>query len=244
MLTAIVQARMGSRRLPGKVLAPIAGKPQLQRVIERVRRADIAVVVATTETAIDDPVADLCAALDVPTVRGSEHDVLDRYRLAALRFGADPVVRITADCPLIDPAVLRGVIHAYERGGYDYVANINPPTYPDGLDVEVFSFAALEQAWAMAELPAEREHVTLFVRNHPERFRIGNVTNEHDLSSLRWVVDEPHDLAFVRAVYAHFGETAFGMADLLNVIEHYPELGRSGQQHEQLQSPEQHGASQ
>jgi spore coat polysaccharide biosynthesis protein SpsF (cytidylyltransferase family) len=234
MLAGIVQARMGSTRLPGKVLMPLGGGPAGEKravlacVVERLRRVPAfdSVMVATSELPADDAVVALCAQIGVPCHRGSESDVLDRFHGAASRVGASAVVRITADCPLLDPAVVQRVVDEFTvaAGAADYVSNINPPTYPDGLDCEVFSFAALERAWKEARLRSEREHVTLYIRNHPELFAIRNVANDHDLSALRWVVDEPADLEVARAVYSHFGEAPFGMDDVLRFFASQPEL--------------------
>jgi spore coat polysaccharide biosynthesis protein SpsF (cytidylyltransferase family) len=223
-----VQARLGSRRLPGKVLEPIGDRTMLERVVERVRRSErIAdVVVATSESPRDDAIADLCAHRGWHCHRGSEADVLSRYVGAAERFDADPIVRITADCPLIDPEVVSRVMEAFAEGGRDYVANINPPTFPHGLDTEALSAAALSRADREAEWVSEREHVTLYIRNHPDRFRFGNVTHTPDLSKHRWVVDEPSDLEFARAVYARLGGREFGMRDVLALVEREPELSR------------------
>jgi spore coat polysaccharide biosynthesis protein SpsF (cytidylyltransferase family) len=225
---AIVQARVGSSRLPGKVLADLAGKPMLLRVVERVGRArSIArVVVATSRAAGDDAIAALCAGAGVSCSRGSEEDVLSRYADAARAFGADPVVRITADCPLIDPGIVDRVVGAYAAGGVDYASNIDPPSFPDGLDVEVFSAAALAKADGEARLRSEREHVTLYIRNHPESFRKRNVDSGRDLSSRRWTVDEPADLAVARAIYERLGSQAFGMDEVLRLLEDEPEIAR------------------
>ena len=216
-VVAVVQARMGSTRLPGKVLADVEGRPLLARVVERARRAArlVDVVVATTTHVEDDAVEALCGALGVRCVRGSERDVLDRYRQAARAAGAAQVARITADCPLLDPAVVDRVIATYEAGEYEYVSNVEPPTWPDGLDVEVLSRETLERVWRMATLPSEREHVTLHVRSHRDRFRVANVENDVDLSALRWTVDESTDLAFVRRVYARLGDAPFGTEQVL-----------------------------
>jgi spore coat polysaccharide biosynthesis protein SpsF len=151
--------------------------------------------------------------------------VLDRYYRAAEKFAADAVVRLTADCPLLDPLVVDRVVAFYREGAYDYVCNTMPPTYPDGLDVEVFRRDALARAWREARLQSEREHVTPYIENHPELFRLGNVACETDLSRLRWTVDEPSDLEFVRGVYAHFGaSTQFGMTEILDVLMKRPEI--------------------
>lgn len=226
MVVVIIQARMGSTRLPGKVLAQVAGRPVLQHVVERVRQATLpdALLVATSLNAENDAVESACAAIGVRCVRGSENDVLDRYVQAARLAGATAVVRVTADCPLLDPAVLDAVVREYRDGDFDYVANINPPTFPHGLDVEICSAAALERAWERATAPDEREHVTLHVRRRPNEFRLGNVTREPDLSGLRWVLDLPSDLEFVRDVYERLGDSPFGMAEVLELLEREPEL--------------------
>jgi glutamate-1-semialdehyde 2,1-aminomutase len=224
---AVIQARMGSTRLPGKVLEDVGGRPLLARVVERARRARRldAVMVATTTAAADDAVAAWCAGAGVPCFRGSEEDVLDRYVGAAREADADVVVRLTADCPLLDPAVVDEVVAAYHSEPCDYATNVLEPTYPDGLDTEVFSRAALERAAAEARLPSEREHVTPYIRNHPAQFRLRSVRGECDLSALRWTVDDPRDLELVRAVYARLGDAEFGMSDVLALLDEQPELG-------------------
>ena len=229
-VAAIIQARMGSTRLPGKVLAPIAGHPMLWHVVRRARlsqRVDT-VLVATSTASADDPVAAFCAGSAIPHVRGSEDDVLDRYHQAAQQAGADVIVRITADCPLLDSATVDLVVGYFLEGDYDYVSNTDPPTYPDGLDIEVFSASALEHAWREARLRSEREHVTPYIRNHPQLFRHANVANDQDLSSLRWTVDEEADLAFVRAVYEQAGSDSFTMGDVLTLLQQHSHLFERG----------------
>lgn len=227
MTTAIVQARMGSTRLPGKVLEDIAGRPMLWHVVHRVRAAGLVdeVVVATSTSDEDDPVEAFCEEHGIPCFRGSEEDVLDRFHRAAERHGADPVVRITGDCPLSDPRVIDRVVRAYHDLDADYVTNVLPYTYPDGLDVEVFSFAALETAAKEATTRRDREHVTPFIRND-DRFAVANVEAEVDLSreGHRWTVDHPEDLSFVRRVYELAGEELFGMETVLAILEEHPEV--------------------
>lgn len=223
----IVQARMTSTRLPGKVLLPLAGEPMLTRLIERlrrVRRVD-GIVVATTTNTSDDPIAALCALLGVPCHRGSEHDVLSRYADAARLYGADVVVRITSDCPLIDPALIDQTIAAYDEGGSDYVSNMLPPTWPYGMAVEVFSAAALAQAHAEATQAAEREHVTPFLYWHPERYRLRNVASPVDLSHHRWTVDTPEDYALVSRLFDHLmpNRPNFTQADVLALLDAHPD---------------------
>ncbi len=227
-MVAIVQARMASTRLPAKVLADIIGKPMLMRVVERIRSARLVdqIVVATSSGTADDALWDLCLNQGIPCYRGSEQDVLDRYYQAARAHKATAVVRVTADCPLIDPAVIDRVISIFQAGTYDYVSNTLRYTYPDGLDVEVCTFAALERAWHETNKPSEREHVTPYLKSSGG-FCIANVEHDLDLSDFnyRWTVDEPSDLAFVRAVYAYFGgRTDFGLTDVLALLDQHPDL--------------------
>jgi glutamate-1-semialdehyde aminotransferase/spore coat polysaccharide biosynthesis protein SpsF (cytidylyltransferase family) len=226
VIVAIVQARMGSSRFPGKTLADLAGKPLLWQVVNRVRRAKLVdkVVVATTDKPADDPVAELCQREGWAWFRGSEQDVLDRFYRAAAANHADTVVRITADCPLIDPAVIDKIVDRFQKGDCDYVSNVLRYTYPDGLDTEVFSFAALERAWREAKKPAEREHVTPYLRGG--QFRVANVENEAPApGEYRWTVDHPADLDFVRQVYAAFAQNgSFGYADIIRLLRERPEL--------------------
>jgi spore coat polysaccharide biosynthesis protein SpsF len=223
---AIVQARMGSTRLPGKVLEPLLGEPILTRVMRRAgraRRLD-ACVVATSVVAEDDPIADLAAREGWSCERGSLDDLLDRYVMAARAHGADVVVRITADCPLIDPQVIDDTIAAFEGGGCDYAATgLEPRTFPRGLDVEVMSLTALEQAWQDDSDPAWREHVTPYLYRHPERFRLCRVGTEDDQSDHRWTVDTPEDYELVRKIYDAFGRDDFTWRDALALVESHPD---------------------
>ena len=227
MNVALIQARMGSSRFPGKVLEDLAGRPMLWRVAERVRRARSVdkVVIATTDHEIDDPIAEFCEREGISCFRGSEQDVLDRFYRAAKATGADIVVRITADCPLIDPAVIDKVVARFAGGDCDYVCNVLRYTYPDGLDTEVFSFAALERAWQEARKPSEREHVTPYLRT--DKFRIANVESENPVSpdQFRWTVDHPADLEFVRNVYGAFSTSAeFGFQEIFDLLKERPDL--------------------
>jgi len=226
-LVAIIQARMGSTRLPGKAMADIEGRPMLWRVVSRARqsRSLNMVAVATTIAPADDALVNLCQEMETPCFRGSEEDVLDRYYQAAKLFKAKAVVRLTADCPLLDPEVIDLVVDKFLGGGYDFVANgMFKRTFPDGLDTGVFTFEVLDAAWRLAELKSEREHVSPFMQKHPELFRLGEVLNDEDLSYLRWCVDEPRDLEFVRQVYRFFGSRHFGMKELVDLLSQQPEL--------------------
>jgi spore coat polysaccharide biosynthesis protein SpsF len=224
----IVQARMTSTRLPGKVMAPIFDRPMLGFQLERLARVATphVTVVATTTNAGDDPVAELAEAMGCVVFRGSEDDVLGRYRAAAAAVEARVVVRVTSDCPLIDPEVVDAVIERFQAGGCDYASNTLVRTYPRGLDTEVFSRSLLETADREAVDAAEREHVTLFMYRRPDRFRLCSVEAAMDLSAHRWTVDEPADLEFVRAVFAAlYGRSpAFSMADVVDLEERLPDL--------------------
>jgi len=233
MIMAIIQARMGSSRLPGKVLMDLAGETVLFRVVERVRRCQKVdrVVVATTLSKSDDPIETLCVQKNVGCFRGSEEDVLDRYFQCALHFGAqatDAIVRITADCPLLDPAVVDHVVQRFLSTSCAYASNINPPTFPDGLDVEVFSHASLQRAWKEARMASEREHVTVYIRNHPEWFASENVQNREDWSHLRWTLDEPEDYHMLSCVFSHFAtrNMLFGMEEVLDFLKDNPDVQR------------------
>lgn len=224
---AIIQARMTSTRLPGKVMVNVAGKPLIHYVVTRAQRArslDL-VAAATSDRPTDDVIARFCEAAGVPYYRGSEEDVLDRYYQAARHFQADVIVRLTADCPLLDPVVIDRVVSFFHSGEFDYVSNTLELSFPDGLDTEVIRREALERAWHEARLTSEREHVTAYICKHTELFRLANVRHEEDLSALRWAVDEPQDLEFVRRVYTYLGSSpSFGMAEVIALLRDNPEL--------------------
>jgi len=203
-IVAIVQARMGSTRLPGKVLLELGGKPVIQWICERLSRCKQLqeIVVATGDRTADNKLADAVKGLSIPVFRGSEQDVLDRYYRAARAVRADAVVRVTGDCPLIDPGLVdetAGLLRAGQPG-LQYVSNIHPPIYPDGLDAEAFTLEALYRAWHEAEWASEREHVTLYMRNHPERFPQDHIRGDQDLSHHRWTLDEEKDYRFLGAL--------------------------------------------
>ena len=255
---AIIQARRAASRLPDKVLLDIAGEPMLVRVVERARRAKTldGVVVATTTDAFDDAIEALCQQRGYALSRGSMYDVLDRYYQAARLYQADIIVRITADCPVIDPDVIDDTVFAlfgrrnqptaageqvtgeslipnsqFLTPVYDFTANRLPPpwkrTYPIGLDTEVCTFAALETAWKEADQPHQREHVMPFFYEQPERFRTRLVDYTSDLGSLRWTVDTAEDLALIRQIYTHFnGRDDFSWLDVLSLVQSQPDLGQ------------------
>lgn len=223
----ILQARVSSSRLTGKVLKPILGRPMLLHQLDRVRRARAldALVVATSTEPSDDAIEALCASAGVRCFRGSLHDVLDRFYQAALPFSPQIVVRMLGDCPLNDPDVIDRVVEFLIAGGYD-IAGAAPTTFPDGLDVEAMRFAILEQAWRQAVRPSDREHVSLFIVRQPERFRVGGYENSVDLSHLRWTVDEPEDFELIRRIYEALypANAAFTTQDILDLLAARPEL--------------------
>lgn len=225
----IDQARMTSTRLPGKVLKEVAGRPLLEYQIERLRRVRNAheVVIATTKNATDDPIIGLCERLGVSTYRGSEEDVLQRYYEAARAHGADVVVRVTSDCPVIDPEIIDAAIAMFLAPPmlYDYVSNTQTRSYPRGLDVEVFSFAALAAAQAEGRLDYEREHVTPYLYQHPERFRIAQLVAGEDHSQHRWTVDTAEDFELVGRIIATLYPVnpEFDLAAMLDLLRRHPD---------------------
>lgn len=227
MIIAVLQARFSSSRLPGKILKALLDRPMISRQMERIKRARRIdeLVLATSVSPSDDPVADLCAKEGIACFRGSLDDVLDRFYQAVKDRKPDHVVRLTGDCPLADPAVIDSVVDFASGGNFDYASNAFPPTFPDGLDVEVIRFSALEEAWKKAALGSEREHVTPYFRTHPG-FKVGNLTNGVDLSAMRWTVDDPADYEFVKAVYQRLyaRNPAFSMNDVLTLLKSDPAI--------------------
>ena len=224
---AIIQARMGSRRLPGKVLLDLGGATVLARVVRRLERSEhiSQIVVATTGAPADEAVVSECQRLHVPSFRGSEDDVLDRYYQAARSHPAAAIVRVTSDCPLIDPELVDETIRVFRDKRADYASNVFPRTYPRGLDTEVFTFAALDRAWQGAREPYEREHVTPFLYEHPEIFRLASLSGDVDLSHYRWTLDTPEDLELLRAIYSRLdNRDDFRWQDVIALMEREPEL--------------------
>ena len=241
----IIQARMGSSRLPGKVLKDIGLEPMLWHVYERASRASLAdeTIVATSTVPEDDDVVAFCERRDIPCHRGSEPDVLDRFYQTATAEDLDTVVRLTADCPFNSPTVIDQVIQAYRKHDAEYVSNILEYTYPDGYDTEVFGYDLLEWAWEETDDPREREHVTLQFRESPD-ISTRNVENVVDTSRYdwfdedviyRWCVDYPEDLEFVRAVYdrlTEHGHWLFDQHAILELLTREPELREINEDHD------------
>lgn len=230
---AIVQARMGSVRFPAKVMAKVNERTLIEILLERLSRARNIdkILVATTDRPIDDGLANHCSQLGYGVYRGSEDDVLDRYYQAALTEKPDTIVRITGDCPLIDPLLVDELIADFKLGGADYMTNMAPATYPDGLDAEVFNFSSLETAWRDGRAKQDREHVTVYLRESG-RFNTRSLTNEIDYSDHRWTVDEPEDFEVVGNVLKHFHpRTDFGWSEVLELTANQPELFVANKMH-------------
>lgn len=227
-LAAIVQARMGSHRFPGKVLKPLGGVPMLWHTFQRLRRVREIdqIILATSELKQDDPLVDFADEEQIPVFRGSEEDVLERYYLAAKKFDTDVIIRITGDCPFIDPEITRRTIRLFLENHLDYSSNTLERTFPRGTDTEVFSFEALERAYLDGIRPEDREHVTYFIRTHPERFKVQGIKNGKDLSFIRHCVDEERDYLFVKALFHHlaFYNIFFNTRDVEWAIDKFPWL--------------------
>lgn len=226
-ILAIVQARTGSTRLPGKVLLDLGGRTVLERVVERVSASKLVddIVVATTVSPADLEIVKLCLSAGIKVYRGSECDVLDRYYQAAKMFSAGHILRVTADCPLIDPGIISDLIKLHLKQKNDYTANIIRETFPDGEDAEILTFNTLESAWKSAKLPSEREHVTPYIRKRPGIFKMSNLSCRHDLSGKRWTLDERKDYKFIKLVYEklHKKNKIFGMQDVLDLLKKHPD---------------------
>lgn len=227
-ILTLLQARTTSTRLPGKVLKPVLGEPMMQRQIERTRAArNIGkLAVATSDHASDDAIEALCSSLNLDCFRGSLEDVLDRYYRAALRYKPRHIVRMTCDCPLMDPQIVDDTIERHLQEGNDYTSAGHDSGYPRGLNVEVMRRAALETAWREARSPDDREHVTLYIRRRPEQFRTGRLTSPADCSGMHWTVDTPEDFSFITRIYEMLypGNPRFGMEDILQLLSQHPEL--------------------
>lgn len=220
---AIIQVRLGSTRLPGKAFLKILDRTILEYVVERVSKARLVedVIVATTTNEEDRQIEELLKEKKVLVFRGSSDDVLDRYYQAAKKYDAAHIVRITADCPLIDPLIIDQAVNCYFSSAADYCSNVLERTFPDGEDVEVFNFDALESAWINAAFLSEREHVTPYIRKHPEKFKLANFKNQIDLSLKRWTLDHKEDFIFIKSIleYIYPRNVDFHMQDILDFLK-------------------------
>lgn len=240
---AIIQARMGSTRLPGKVLRPILGKPMLAHLVERVAsaRGIDQVVVATSTLQADQEIVRFCDQAGIASFTGAENDVLDRYYQAARHYDGDALIRITADCPLADPEVIAALIALYQSGDYDYASVatgagalfLDGARYPDGYDTECIRRSALERAWSEASAAGDREHVTPYLWRQPERFRQAQLTSPVDHSALRLTVDNEEDFSLIAAIYAalHSPQRHFALPEVVAFLDAHPELRERNQMH-------------
>ena len=227
MIECIIQARMGSSRLPGKTLMKLdETETTLDFVINQLSFSKLIdrIVIATTSLDEDNVIEKKAKQLDIDCFRGSKTDVLDRYYRCAKQFEMKTIVRITADCPIIDPTIVDKVIEQFHNGDYDYVTNTMVRTYPVGTDVEIFSFQSLEKSWYEAKLSSEREHVTPFLRNKHSDFKIKNVENDENMSHLRWTLDMNEDLILIRKIVSKMEKRPILMNDVLELFSKEPEL--------------------
>jgi spore coat polysaccharide biosynthesis protein SpsF (cytidylyltransferase family) len=228
MNIAIIQARTGSTRLPGKVLMRICGKSVLEHVVERVMACSLIdeIFVATTIAKDDIGIVKLCCSRNIRVFCGSENDVLDRFYQLAKLIQPTNIVRITSDCPIIDPIVIDNIISQHMFRGVDYTSNTLIETYPDGLDTEVFTYKALNKAWTNAKLNSEREHVTPYIKNHSEKFTHHSVISVIDYSKKRWTLDTEQDFQLISFIFENLYPTKnnFGIDDVLSLLERYPEI--------------------
>lgn len=227
MIGCIIQARMGSTRLPGKIMMQVDdNNPVISHVIKQLEKSKLCerIVIATTLLLEDNKVMDFAEKNKIPYFRGSADDCLDRYYQCAKSFSFSTIVRITCDNPLIDPTLLDNAVSVFKNGDYDYVTNCKPRSFPQGTEVEVFSFNALEKAWMEAKKPSEREHVTPYFYNNPDKFKIFNITNTENISNLRWTVDRKEDLELVRRIISKIKKSPILMRDILELLKSEPDL--------------------
>lgn len=239
-ILTIIQARRGSSRLPDKVLKEILGQPVLLKMLERVNASKLKgqLVVATTQEEQDDAIFELCNANNVLCFRGHSTDLLDRHYRSALEYGAEAVVKIPSDCPLIDPKIIDEVLQYYisHSNEFDYVSNLHPATWPDGNDLEIMSMQALERCWNEASKDFEREHTTPYIWENPDKFRIGAVKWNSGLdysTSHRWTLDYPEDFEFIKRVYEELypHNSSFSLEDILQLLKQKPDIADINKTH-------------
>ncbi len=225
--TVIIQARTQSVRLPNKVLALINGKSLIWHIIERLKSCEMVeqIILATSNREEDKKLIEIANDCNILSFVGDENNVLSRFYEAALKFNADPIIRITGDCPLVDPYLLDKMLEFYLENNYDYVSNTIIPTYPDGLDIEIFSFKSLTKTFNEAKLKSEKEHVTPYIWKNPEIFQLYNYRNKEELSNYRWTVDEQLDLELIRQIYFNFKpKIIFSFQDVIEMAKLNPQI--------------------
>lgn len=234
VIGCIIQARMGSTRLPGKVMKIVDEKnPSLYYTINQLKNSPNLnkIIVATTKLSEDDVIDDFCKNMGIECYRGNTNNVLERYYFCSKEYGFEGIVRITADCPLIDPEIVDNVVQVFKNGYFDYVSNVFPSTFPDGLDTEVFTFKALETAWKNAKLLSEKEHVTPYFKNNKKNFKIKNVTNSKDLSHLRFTLDYEEDLQLIIKIIKKIPHKPILMNDIISLFKKEPQLLEINKEH-------------
>ncbi|QIZ73125.1 cytidylyltransferase domain-containing protein [Oxynema aestuarii] len=228
----VTQARMTSTRLPGKVLKTVLDKPLLQYHLEQLQQVRLAdrIIVATTTNATDNPIIQWCDRLAIAYYRGSENDVLSRYYHAAKTYQIDPIIRVTSDCPLIDPEIVDRLIQSYldSQPPVDYFSNCLERTYPRGMDAEIFSFKSLEEAFQEATAQPDREHVTPFIYRQPQRYRIAHLKDKKNNSHHRWTVDTPEDFQLIEKIIKSLSrsEEKLTFKNCLILLENHPEWSK------------------
>jgi len=235
LLGCIIQARMNSKRLPGKVMMKLDDKnPSLFYTISQLRNSKKIekIIIATTSKTEDDIIEKFANKMDVESFRGSEDDVLDRFYNCAKKNNLENIIRITADCPLIDPTIVDEMIDEFKNNNFDYVQNIEPRTFPDGMEVEIFTFKALKEMWQNSKLPSEREHVTTYMRNKKEKFKIKKILCEKDLSKYRFTLDYSEDLVLIRNIVKDINQRPILMKDIISLLTKMPELLRINEKYE------------
>jgi len=224
----IIQARMGSTRFPGKVMTEIVGYPVLWHIVNRVQCSKLAndIVVATSVKRVDDTIEQLCNEMNINCYRGEELDVLDRYYQAAKIYKAETVVRITADCPLVDPFLIDNIIELFTNSITDFASNVNPPTFPDGYDIEIFSFSALESSWKNANQKYQREHVTNYITENPDRYTSVNFFSLRNLADWRLTIDYVEDIIVIKKIYQSLyqPDLIFTLGDVIDFIDSNPKI--------------------
>jgi spore coat polysaccharide biosynthesis protein SpsF (cytidylyltransferase family) len=226
-VTVLIQARVGSSRFPQKVLKKIEGKPMIWHVVNRVKQTNLVNQIALVTTKLDEDkkLLDIANELGVIGITGDENNVLKRFYDCASQINADPIIRITGDCPLIDPFLIDEMIKFFLEHDYDYISNRMIPTFPDGLDIEIFSYTALRSAILNSKLSSELEHVTPYISKNPQKFKLFNFQNNVDLSQMRWCVDEKEDLVFVKKIFEKLSpKFIFSMDEILKILKNEPTL--------------------
>lgn len=225
--TIMIQARTESKRLPNKVLAKIENKPMIWHVLNRVKRIDSIhqIALITTKSKKDKILLKIAEDNEIIGFVGDKNDLLNRHYQCALKINADPIIRITSDCPLIDPRLVEKMIKFYKDNKFDFVSNAIRPTYPDGLDIEIFSFELLKKIHRIAKTERDREHVTTYIHRNIDKFNVFNYENSQNLSHMRWTVDREEDLKFVRKIYSKMKpKTVFFMNDILKILRNEPKI--------------------